>query len=279
MGIDFDVQRRLGQLGFVDGRPSAAVLGEALESGAVIVTESFAHRHRVARGDTIALPVPSGLVPLRIAGVFYDYSTDAGAVLMDHRQFARLWNDDRVESLALYAVPGTDLDSVRRAFVTLAGPGRVFSITTNQALRRRVLTVFDQTFRITFALQLIAIVVSVLGVATTLTALVLQRGREIGVLRATGALSRQVRKMVLIESGLLGLIGALLGCLAGLALALLLVHVINKQFFGWSIRLTVDPWVFVRAVALMVVAAVVAGLGPARLASDRVAAEAMRVDG
>jgi putative ABC transport system permease protein len=142
-----------------------------------------------------------------------------------------------------------------------------------------VLTVFDQTFRITFALQLIAIVVSVLGVTTTLTALILQRGREIGVLRATGALAGQVRKMVLIESGLIGLIGALLGCVAGWALALLLVHVINKQFFGWSIRMTVDPAVFVQAVLLMVAASVVAGLGPARLASDRVAAEAMRMDG
>ncbi|MEO5988791.1 MAG: FtsX-like permease family protein [Candidatus Eisenbacteria bacterium] len=278
VGVDFDVQGRLGKLGFVNGADSRAVLSGALASGAVIVTESFSHRHRVKAGETIELRTPSGPARLRVAGVFYDYSTDAGAVLMDRRLFARLWKDPRTESLALYCSRGADLDSVRRAFVALAGPRRVFSITPNQALRERVLTVFDQTFRITFALQLIAVLVAVLGVVTTLTALILQRGREMGVLRATGAMVGQVRKMVLIESGLLGLIGSLLGCGAGFALALLLVHVINKQFFGWSIRMSVDPWVFVQAVVMMVVASVLAGIGPARSAAKRVAAEAMRVD-
>jgi putative ABC transport system permease protein len=138
--------------------------------------------------------------------------------------------------------------------------------------------VFDQTFRITYALQAIAVMVAVLGVISTLTALILQRGRDIGVLRAVGALRGQVRKMVLIESGLLGLIGSVLGCMCGMVLSLLLIHVINKQFFGWSIRLYVDPWLFVQASGLMVIAAVLAGLGPARMAATRVAAEAMRVE-
>ncbi len=279
VGVDFEVQGRLGHLGFEGGADSRTVLTHALAQNAVIVTESFGHRHRVKAGETIELRTPSGPAKLRVAGVFYDYSTDAGAVLMDRHLFAKLWQDPRTESLALYCAKGADLDSVRRAFVALAGPQRLFSITPNQSLRARVLAVFDQTFRITFALQLIAVVVAVLGVVTTLTALILQRGREIGVLRATGALTGQVRKMVLIESGLLGLIGSVLGCAAGLMLALLLVHVINKQFFGWSIRMTLEPWVFVRAIVMMVGASVVAGLGPARSAAKRVAAEAMRVDG
>jgi len=278
VGVDFEVQSRLGQLGFLDGADSRSVLSRALAEEGVIVTESFGHRHRVKAGETIELRTPSGPARVRVAGVFYDYSTDAGAVLMDRRLFARLWRDPRTESLALYCAKGANLDSVRAAFVQLAGPERVFSITPNHDLRARVLTVFDQTFRITFALQLIAVIVAVLGVVTTLTALILQRGREIGVLRATGALAAQVRKMVLIESGLLGLIGSLLGCGAGFALALLLVHVINKQFFGWSIRMSVEPGVFVQAVGMMVVASVIAGLGPAKLAAERVAAEAMRVD-
>lgn len=278
VGVDFAVQAQLGQLGFLGGADSRSVLTAALAEDAVIVTESFAHRHRIRAGETVTLNTPSGAARVRVAGVFFDYSTDAGAILMDRRLFARLWREDRTESLALYAAKGTDLDSLRGAFIALAGPARLFSITPNQALRARVLTVFDQTFRITFALQLIAVIVAVLGVVTTLTALILQRGREIGVMRATGALSSQVRKMVLIESGLLGLIGSLLGCGAGFALALLLVHVINKQFFGWSIRMSLEPWVFVQAVAMMVVASVLAGLGPAKLAAGRVAAEAMRVD-
>jgi putative ABC transport system permease protein len=154
----------------------------------------------------------------------------------------------------------------------------VLYVTTNQKLRERVLTVFDQTFQITYALQGIAIIVAVLGVVSTLTALILQRGREIGVLRAVGALRRQVGKMVLVESGLLGLIGSLLGCVCGVALSLLLIYVINKQFFGWSIRLTIEPWLFIQATALMVGVSLLAGIGPARLAASRLAAEAMRVE-
>jgi putative ABC transport system permease protein len=232
----------------------------------------------VRTGDRIVLPTPAGPVRVKVEGVFYDYSSDAGAVLMDRALYARLWRDDRTESLALYLDPGVRSDSVRAAFVRLAGPGRLLHVTPNQALRKRVLLVFDQTFQITWALQTIAAAVSVLGVISTLTTLVLQRRRELAVLRAAGALRSQVRTLVLVESGVLGAAGSLLGCLAGFGLALLLVHVINREFFGWSIRMTVDPWVFVRAVVLMTLTATLAGLAPARLAAGRATAGALRVE-
>jgi putative ABC transport system permease protein len=277
VGIDFDVHRRFGSLQFEGGAHSVDVLGRALASGSIIVTESFSHRHGVRAGDTLALATPAGAQRLRVEGVFFDYSTDAGAVLMDRQLFARLWRSERTESLALYLEPGAQTDSVRAAFLALAG-SRLFHVTPNRALRARALKVFDQTFQITFALQGIAVLVALLGVVSTLTALILQRGREIGVLRATGARRAQVRTIVLVESGMLGLIGASLGCIAGFVLALLLVHVINKQFFGWSIRFHAEPWVFAEAVAVVVATALIAGFGPARLASGRAAAEAMRVE-
>jgi putative ABC transport system permease protein len=115
-------------------------------------------------------------------------------------------------------------------------------------------------------------------VISTLTTLVLQRRREFAVLRAAGARKRQVRTLVLVESAVLGPSGALLGCVAGLALAWLLVHVINREFFGWSIRMTVDPMIFVQAVALMAITATLAGLVPARLATGRATAAALRVE-
>jgi putative ABC transport system permease protein len=278
VGIEFAVQRRFGSLQFVGGARAADVLGRALAHGGVIVTESFAHRYRVRAGDVIEIGTPSGLARLAVDGVFYDYSTDAGAVLMDRALFARLWRDPRTESLALYLARGANADSARAAFLALAGPGRLLYVTPRAELRRRVLTVFDQTFQITFALQAIAVLVAMLGVVSTLTALILQRGREIGVLRAIGAMRSQIRSIVLIESAMLGLVGSLLGCVAGLVLALLLVHVINRQFFGWTIRFSAEPYVFFEGVVLVVITALVAGLGPVRLASGRAAAEAMRVD-
>lgn len=278
VGVDFDVQRRFGRLRFLNGEDSRDVLARALTSGGVIVTESFAHHHRVHAGERITLPTPTGAAEVVVEGVFYDYSTDAGAVLLDRATYARLWGDDRTESLAIYLEPGASADSVRAAFLRLAGPGLLLHVTPNQALRRRVLDVFDETFRITWALQTIAVVVSVLGVISTLTTLVLQRRREFAVLRAAGARRSQVRTLVLVESAVLGAAGSLLGCLAGMVLALLLVHVINREFFGWSIRLSVEPGVFVRAVVLMTITATLAGLVPARLATGRGTAGALRVE-
>ncbi len=277
VAIDFEVQRRFGRLEFMEG-PATAVLGRALADDGVVVTESFAFRHRVRPGDRLTLQTPTGEHGLPVAGVFYDYSTEAGAILMDRQLYRRLWRDDRTESLALYLQPGVAVDDARERFARAAGSGIYLQMSANHELRRRVLVVFDQTFRITYALQAIAVVVAVLGVITTLTALILQRGREIAVLRAVGALRGQIRKMVLVESALLGLIGGLMGCACGMALSVLLIHVINRQFFGWTIRMNIEAWTFIQAVLVMIATAMLAGLAPARLAATRPAAEAMRVE-
>jgi putative ABC transport system permease protein len=275
-GVDFEVQARHGGLRFQRG-VAPAILDRAREGGGVIVSEAFHHHLRVGAGDTLTLPAPAGLVRVPVEGVFYDYTSDAGAVLMHHDLYARLWQDDRTESLALYLAEGADLEAERQAVLAAAGD-LLLEVVPNQTLRARVLTVFDQTFQITYALQAIAVLVSVLGVIAALTAMILLRGREIGVLRAIGARRAQVRRMVLVESGLIGLSATLLGSACGVALALILVHIIHRQFFGWTIQLTIDPGIFIQTLLLMTAAAVTAGVGPARLAASRVAAEAMRMD-
>jgi putative ABC transport system permease protein len=210
--------------------------------------------------------------------VYHDYSTDAGVLMMDQRLYRRLTGSDRVESVALYLEPGASESAVRRAVEASAGDSLQLVVLPNRTLRARVLTVFDQTFQITWALQVVAVVVAVLGVVGTLTALVVLRGREIGMLRAAGATRRQVRTMVLTESALLGLAGATAGCAAGVLMALVLVHVINQEFFGWTIRTAIDPLVFVQALGLMLATSLLAGLGPARLAAGRSPADAMRAE-
>lgn len=277
IGVDFAVQREFGALQFTNGT-APELLGRALEHGEVVVTESFAYHFRLAQGDTLRLNVPAGEARLRVAGVIYDYATDAGVVYMDRGLFARLWRDSRTESVALYLAPGADAVAVRSKLLALAGPDLMLGVTPNRALREGALKVFDQTFQITWALQGIAILVSVLGVIGTLTALIMQRGRELAVLRAIGARRAQVQKMVVTESIAIGAIGSLLGCVCGVCLALILVYVINRQFFGWTIRFSLDPWLFVQAIAVVVVTAALAGLVPARLAVQRVAPEAMRIE-
>lgn len=274
-GIEFAVQRDYGRLQLLEGDSRVAITRALVQDGALI-SESFAHRHRLRSGDTLRLETPSGPAALAVCGVFRDYASDAGLVMLDRRLYARLWQDERTESLALYLRSGTHPDDVRAALLQRVPRGIQLAVTPNQALRRRVLDIFDQTFQITYALQAIAVLVAVLGVVGTLTSLILQRGRELGVLRAVGALRSQVYASVLTESALLGATGSLLGCVCGVLLSLLLVFVLNKQFFGWSIQLHLDPWLFPQVTALITLVALAAGAGPARLAAGRQAAEAMR---
>jgi putative ABC transport system permease protein len=276
-GVDLEVQAAHGNLLFLQG-DSTSILRRARETGGVVITESFAHHHRVRAGETLRLETPSGPVDLLVHGIYHDYTSDAGGILMDHRLFERLWQERRVESLAIYLAPGADAEEARRQLADAIAGRWALHVTPNQALRRRVLRIFDQTFQITYALQAIALLVAVLGVISTLTALIIQRSREIAVLRAVGATRAQVRRMVLVESGLLGLMGAVLGCLCGVLLSLLLIYVINKQFFGWSIQPYFDVWLFVQAVAVTVPVSLLAGLLPAGQAASRSPAEAMRIE-
>jgi putative ABC transport system permease protein len=257
---------------------SQEILRRARAEAGAVVTESFSRRFDVHAGDTIRLETPDGARPLRIYGVFYDYATDQGAILMDHELYRRWFHDPILNSMALYLKPGVDPNAVRAELLRRLGGRYALTATPNQGLRRHVLQVFDQTFRITYALQAIAVLVAALGIVNTLTALILQRGREIGILRAVGALRSQVRRIVLIEAGLIGLCGYVIGALCGLVLAALLVFVINRQFFGWSIRMVLDPWIFLQAFALVAVTSLLAGLWPARHAAGRAPAEAMRLD-
>ena len=107
---------------------------------------------------------------------------------------------------------------------------------SNAEIRRAALTIFDRTFAITYALEAVSIFVAVMGIAGALLALVIDRRRELGLLRFLGASKRQVQRLILFEAGLLGLLANAAGLALGVALSLLLVFVINKQSFGWTIQ-------------------------------------------
>jgi putative ABC transport system permease protein len=228
----------------------------------VIVTESFAQRHGTRDGDVIHIATPSGEAGFHVAGVYYDYTSDRGLIMMDRPVFDRWWHDPGVNSVAVYLKPGADVAAAAaRARNRWAGQGLI--VYTNAALRQRILTVFDQTFAVTGVLKVIAVLVAIVGIFLALTALVIERQREIGVLRALGASRWQVRGMLLSEAALLGAVSSALGIAAGMSLAMVLTWVVNKAFFGWTIELQ-WPWLMIAATpAWIVAAAMIAALGPA----------------
>jgi putative ABC transport system permease protein len=233
----------------------------------VAVSEVLARFHGLAVGDTISLPIPTGTASLLIIAIFHDYATDGGRVLLDRHLFRRHWNDDGVTAAAVYLDPGVDAEAIRTALFQSLAPVHRIAVTTNRELKREVLDIFDRTFAITRALDLVALGVAMLGVANTVLAIVLERRRELGILRALGVTRAGLRRIVVWEASLIGVVGAMLGVVAGYAVSIVLIRVINLQSFGWTIRFQWGGEEVFGAAALAVAAALVAGWLPAQHAA------------
>lgn len=250
----------------------------ALDTGAAAVSEGFALRHGKEISDTIMLSTPAGTRALTIAGIYYDYSSDAGTVILKKKRFSELFGDTTSNSVALYMRDPAQTETVRATIEEAFGGRFSLLIYSNHSLRDEALRVFDQTFAITYALQLVAIIVAAIGVANTLAALVVERSREIGILKAIGATSNQLRKMTLVQAGLIGIASQALGVVAGLALSAILVYVINRVSFGWTIQFRIQPDVILLSAALVLVTAILAGLAPANAAARKRVAEVVQAE-
>ena len=260
-----DVIRWYPHSEFLSGRAQQQVLPELRHSNAVVVSEPFSYKHHVKAGDFITLSLGETQASFRVADVYYDYSSERGSILMDRHTMLRYLLDPAPSNLAIYVSPNAQLEAVRAAIEKAAAGHRVL-IFSNRDLRAEAIRIFDRTFAITYALEAVAVVVAVMGIAGALLALVIDRRRELGLLRFLGAATGQVKKLILVEAGLLGLLANLAGLALGFALSLILIYVINKQSFGWTIRFHWPVEVLLGALTVVYVATVLAGLYPAQVA-------------
>jgi putative ABC transport system permease protein len=261
---------------FLAGEP--AEVWRAFRSGAVIVSEPFAWRHEVGVGDELELPTDDGPRKFAIAGVYSDYTSDRGFVMLERATYERFWRDRGIGSLAIFAKPGTDpSELIGRLRALVPGDEQVL-IRPSRVLREVSLALFERTFKITDVLRLLATAVAFIGVVSALFALELERARELAILRALGAFPRDIATLVLTESGLMGAIAGVLALPLGLALALVLTHVVNRRSFGWTLAIEIPPGVLAAAVGLALAAALVAGIYPAWRMSRAPIARALRGD-
>jgi putative ABC transport system permease protein len=264
---DFGIISSHGSLLFKTPADGQQALRQAIGTDAVIVSEVFANKYGAREGQPLTLETPSGARAFTVTGVYYDYAADRGVVVMDRGTFARHFGEQPPTNIAAYLEPGADPERVRAEILASLDEGHRVFIYTNRGLRTEVLRVFDSTFTITYALEIIAVTVAMLGVAGTLLTLVIERRRDLSMLRLIGAARRQVERMVVIEAAVIGATSQAIGLLVGLALSLLLIYVINVQSFGWTIQFHV-PVGFLAQVSLAVVlATALAGLYPARQAA------------
>ena len=263
--IELNVLRSYHNVDFLSGRSADAVLADLRDQNAVIVSEPFSNKHHLRAGDFITLPMGEARVSFRIADIYYDYSSERGTILMDRQTLLRYLPDPAPSNLAIYVSPAISIADAR-ATIEHATAGRRLLLFTNRDLRSEALRIFDRTFAITYALEAIAVVIAVMGVAGALLALVIDRRRELGLLRFLGAAAAQIRKLIVVEAALLGALATAAGVTLGFALSLVLVFVINKQSFGWTIRFHLPMEVLLGALTLVFVATVLAGFYPANVA-------------
>ena len=275
---DFEALSRYGNLVIKSGPTAQELFAQMVGQDRAIISESFALKHKVGVGDSLFMETPNGSAKLQVVAVYYDYSRERGYIIIDRSIFIKYYGDTDVNSFVIYLSNKNEIENVRQELLKTLGADYNLVIRSNPELKKNVLEIFDKTFAITYSLEIIAGGVALLGLFNTLIALILERKREIGIIRFIGGFQDQVKRMVLIESGILGFIGSIMGVVAGGVVSYILIFVINKQSFGWTIQIHF-PYIFVLlSLVLFWAVSLIAGLYPARLAVRLNPKEAVRVE-
>ena len=264
---DFNVHRSRSRLQFLSGPSRDTIIDRLVSSKSVIVSEAFGSKHEVKVGDSVRLPIGGGAEEFEVAAVYYDYSAEHGYVIGHREILMEYLPDERLTSLAVYVSPSASPETARSEIIQAVGERRL-RVARNRELRERATVIFDRTFAITYALEAVAVFVAILGMAGALVTLVIDRRTELGVLRAVGATRRQVRRLVLTQAGMLGLVSNAIGCVLGVSLSVVLIKVINKQSFGWTIQFHWPVGLLLGAISVIFAASMATGAYPARVAGS-----------
>ncbi len=270
VGVDVDFSRRHPNLTWRQPPGDATFFDDARDEHLALASESFCERFRARRGDEVNVQTPAGDKVIKIAGVFSDYGNERGSLIISRHHYADWFGDERARNLTLMARPGLDVDQLQ-AQMAHDYPG--LSVLTNRHLRSEILRVFHETFSVTYALELIGIVVAVVGLGMTFTSILIDRRNELTTLRALGWRRDEMARATAMEGILLSICAVTAGIIVSTGLGWVMIYVINKQSFGWTLQFSI-PWLALLALGLLVIGsgAVVAylvGRWGSGLAADR----------
>jgi putative ABC transport system permease protein len=243
------------------------VLSEMAAGDGVIVSESFQSKFGKGTNDTVELATPAGLVAFRVLGVYVDYSSDIGSVLIDRALYKKFWQDELVDAFDLWLEPGADQNIVIEQIKKDYGEQYQLFISTHRQLKESVVRIMEQSFVVNYAVEIVAVIVAVFSVINTLLASVLDRARQIGVLRAIGATQAQIRRMIVFEAASMGLIGGFLGLIAGTIMSYHHVVYNTKVLTGWTFEYYYPYDLAALSIFVSVILCLLAGDWPAKHAA------------
>lgn len=274
-GVDLSLPLE-DRFSLLTGEEGAAAVA-ARDRGGALVSEPLSRRVGVSVGDTLTIQKPGGPVHLPIAGVYYDYGYESGAAVIDLQTMADAFGPGPISNLALYLDdqhdPETMVDLIRARF-----PDVPLQIRSNRRLRTEVLRIFDQTFAITRILQVMSLIVAATGIALTLIVLARERLSELALYRSLGSTRGQIFGIFVGKGLAMGIIALAMGTAGGAILACILIYVVNRSYFGWTIQFYWPVPELIQQAMTILLAAVVASLFPALRASRTPASELSRDD-
>jgi putative ABC transport system permease protein len=248
-GTNLYLTHTRSELPWVERPADDTVFDPAHNAKLALVSESFSDRFERHRGDSIVLPTPLGPQTMTVAGVYADYGNERGTVMVQWEQVVKWMHDDAATHVSLFLKPGINAELLR-ARLRKQSPG--LQIITYRELRGQILNVFRQTFTITYALEIIGVIVAVAGLALAMASILLDRRDELTSLRALGFTRREMAQASSLEGAALAVWAVGGGLILSLALGWLLVHVINKQSFGWTLGFALPlPQLAILAIAVI----------------------------
>jgi putative ABC transport system permease protein len=248
---------------------------EEWSAGRIIISENLSRRRHLHVGDALEVSTPTGLRSYTVGAVVVDYTSDQGTVVMSRAVYMAHFLDEQVDIFEVYLSDLGRLEEVRRAITEAHGRQYDLYVLTNGELREEATALIDDAFAVTYAMEAVAVLLALLGVINTLLAAVLDRTREIGLLRAVGAARGHVLRLFVSEATFIGLSGGLIGVLAGTVMGLIVTITVSEQSTGWSFAYMFPTGVALQMSAAATVCAAVAGVYPARRAASLDVVEAL----
>lgn len=246
----------------IEGDPGA-MYQQAMRGEGVVISDNFATLRRIALGDVLELPTPSGLLRLPVLGIVLDFSDQQGTIMMDRRLFVRHWGDDTVDVFRIYASAGAPVPQLRQAILDRFGGKTRLFVFTNEELRGYILGITDQWFGLTYVQILVAVLVAVLGIVNTLTVSIADRRRELGVLQAVGGLRNQIRHTIWMEALAIGVLGLAIGFALGAVHLAYILEITRRDLAGLRLEYQFPMEIALAMLPVLLGSALFSAIGPA----------------
>ena len=221
----------------------------------VWISEAAADLHGWSVGSAIDIALSGRKIRFAVAGIWRDYSRQNGTLLIERARYVALTGDTRANDLWLWLASGQSIDTFMAQLNQSVDGAEQLDVRDAASIRRASLTIFDRTFAVTYLLEAVAVLIGLFGIGVGFSSQVLARRAEFGMLRHVGVTRGQIAAMLGLEGLLAGAIGMVYGLLTGGAISLVLIHVINRQSFHWSVDLHLPVLPLATVGAILVLAA------------------------